>query len=325
MRVELASTAIEENYLELARQQSQSGEIIARELVIPGAFIAISSSRDFLFIIRDVVGDPTPSRRLKFINVDYLLTLTAELDSGKITDKFTVVTLPQREIALLRPFCILLSMLLTHQAVTASQMTLRVIVSSLIDLFVPRAGNVRERAKGLFGELSVILNSSETNTMVRAWHDSANANKDFALSNRYIEVKTTEGFKREHEISLSQLLSADPLRPVFIASVMIEEDPVGKSVVDLYSEIQTKLTSVEVQMKCTEQFLSIVGLDYEECRELKFSLPGGTSAIWVFDGREIPRPLLDPSLETESVITGIRFTVNFENLSACGVAHEHLT
>lgn len=318
---ELSAHEIEENYRELEDEGILGDSIIARALSLDGAFIAVNANRDYLFIVRDSKGDSSPSRRLRLINVDYVIKLNAEVDGVTISDNFTVVALPGRNREMLSAFCILLSLLLHQDVRDKGRTELRAVVESIIELFTPRFGNVRERAKGLFGELAVISKSASPDILVRSWHDSLNANKDFSLQNSYLEVKTSEGQARRHEIALSQLETDNTGRPINIASVPIEEDPNGMSAIDLYKEIRDQLISMDLQTKLTQQVLSTVGLDYAEFDELKFSVSGGANGIWIVSADDVPKPEIMPNSLASMAISSIRFTVDLDVLDVNGMPH----
>jgi hypothetical protein len=297
---------------------------MAHELPVQDAYLAVNSGGDFLFIVRDPEGHVAPARRLKLLNVDYVIRLNAKLGERTITDAFTVVTLPSRNSDLLSAFSTLLSLLLVHEFKGEPEGDLRKIVEALVDLFTPRSGNVRDRAKGLFGELSVIAASGDSPTYIEGWHDSLNASKDFSLADRYIEVKTTEGAVRKQELGLSQLQTDNTKRPIYVASVLLEEDPNGLSVIEIFTQIRDSLEDVSAQIKLTHQVLETIGLDYDEFAELKFNVQGSNGGIWIFLGSELPRPSIDNESPFAQSISNVRFNLNFDFLDAHGVTHTNL-
>jgi hypothetical protein len=321
----LSAKEIENDYRELATKSVQLNSIMATELPVQDAYLAVNSDGDFLFIVRDPHGNMAPARRLKLLSVDYVIRLSANLGGEIINDKFTVVTLPARNSELLSGFATLLSLLLVHEYENLEQGELRKIVESLVELFTPRFGNVRDRAKGLFGELSVISASGDASSYIEGWHDSLGANKDFSLEDRYLEVKTTEGAVRKHEIGVSQLQTDNANRPIYLASVLLEEDPNGKSVIELFAEIRDSLKDAASQIKLTHQVLETLGLDYAEFDDLRFSVQGGSGGIWVYLASDLPRPTIDANSTSVQAISNIRFTLNMDVLNSGGLAHKLLT
>lgn len=315
---------IEQQFRELRSREITQGTIVALDLPVENAFLAVNFDGDYLFIIKDQDGTPSPSRRLKLLNVDYVIRLTADIAGTQISGNFTAVTLLTRNSELLPAFATLLSLLLNHELANSESKNLRPVVDSLVEFFTPRFGNIRDRAKGLFGELSVISHSGAEINFINAWHDSTNANKDFSFPDRYLEVKTTEGLQRKHDIGLNQLKSDNSDRPIYIVSVLLEEDPAGKSVISVYEELRDSISDLNAQTKLTLQCLDTIGLDFEEFKELKFSVTGGHKGIWVFPGEVIPTPTIDSDMDNSQAISNVRFTINLDVLDPSKSLHTTL-
>jgi hypothetical protein len=94
--------------------------------------------------------------------------------------------------------------------------------------------------RGLWGELLVIATSENSANLVRRWHDDANDRFDFSAGEFAVEVKTCRDSERVHQFSLGQLRPVGPAE-VVIASVLVQADPTGTSVIDLMGEIESKV------------------------------------------------------------------------------------
>lgn len=85
---------------------------------------------------------------------------------------------------------------------------------------------------GLWGELYALKNSSDPARAGKAWHLDPERIDDFRDGDQRIDVKTTVGEIREHEMRLNQLQAL-----THICSVWVEKNPNGDNITDLLAEI----------------------------------------------------------------------------------------
>ncbi len=306
----LTSRELENTFEDLAARRT-TGEIQAQELPLTGFYIAVSEQGDFLCLIHSTDLSPAPSRRLRYLSVDYGLRLRAEFDHGVVSGTYTVIRLSHRNNDLLRTFCTLLEFLLKALGDSPSSDASEEFVEAFIELFAARKGDPRERLKGLFGELAVIRYSPSLERFASGWHDNTNSNKDFSLEASFIEVKTTEGQERKHRISSRQIETVGLQKPVFLASVCIEEDPRGSTVFDILAEIQARIPSEE-QTKLVNTVFKTIGLDVEDASELKWSVPRGGESILLFEADHLPRPTIETLGSIGGAISAISFDLNLD-------------
>jgi hypothetical protein len=112
------------------------------------------------------------------------------------------------------------------------------------ELEAPPASEVR----GLWGELLVIASVVNSGNLVRRWHDDAMDRFDFSAGSFALEVKTCRDDERVHQFSLKQLRPVSSIE-VVVASVLVQTDPTGSSVIDLLAEIDTKVTDPALREK----------------------------------------------------------------------------
>jgi hypothetical protein len=283
-------------------------------------YVAVNAEGDFLCLVDDKREIANPPRRLKAISVDYGLKYKAIVDGVDLSGKYTVLKLSALHSELLLSFCSLLSLLSSSLGPNPSPMHLQHFVEDFIELFSPKAGDPRERIKGLFGELSIIKASQRRQDFIEAWHDNANSNKDFSFPNSFLEIKTSEGKIRKHEFSASQLQSPYEGKQVLVGSILIEEDPQGETVFQLLGYIQHGLDH-SLQVKLIRLVFDTLGLDAEEAHEIKWSVSGGLQGIWIVAASDLPTPHVDESDPKRAAISNVSFSLNFEILAAAGVGY----
>lgn len=320
--VRISADEIETIFESLASRPAK-GEIQAHELRFRGFYIAVSEQGDYLCLLKSNDLQPSPSRRLRYLSVDYGLRLRAEFDGEVISGAFTVIRLAQRNADLLGTFSTLLEFLLSSLGDYPTSSELEDFVEAFIELFTSRKGEPRERIKGLFGELALIRYAPDPNQFAAAWHDKAQSNKDFSLAACYVEVKTTEGQERKHRIGARQIETLSLQKPIYLASVSIEQDPRGISVFQLLAEVQD-LVAPESQTKMVNLVFETIGLDVEEARELKWSTPRGAESILLFNAEDLPRPRTEGLGPSGAAITAISFDLNLDVLIANDVGHQVL-
>ena len=159
---------------------------------------------------------------------------------------------------------------------------------------------------GLAGELCVILNSTEVNSMVKAWHSSTNGTFDFSIENQRLEVKTSLSPQRIHNLRLSQ--SQSDRAELTYASVHCAESGDGYTLKNLMSEIEKKLdrSSIsEFRRKCQAyQLDSFVS---------KFDHISAMNGIRFVPENNVPAPII-----SDASILEVTWKVNFSNLPSIG-------
>ena len=325
MNERISVDGIYEALLKLRAGSIDGENLIASRLELSGIYLAIDGDGYFRVLIQDDAGEIAPPRRLKYLSVDYGLHLDGLAGSERFRGRFISLKLTNNSEYLLRAFCTVLGLLFGQLRADYDAQDLRKIVEDFIELFRARGGDPRERIKGLWGELACILHSGTTQVFGVAWHEQVNSKRDFTFSSAYLEVKTTEGAIRKHDIGLNQLLSPDLEKRVYVASVLLEEDQTGKTIFDLLSEILESGLDSATQERIVRLFIDTVGLDTDEARELKFRIQFGVEqGIWIYLSDDLPRPL-ETDFGIESAVSNTRFTLNLEIVKAFGVAEMSLS
>jgi hypothetical protein len=102
--------------------------------------------------------------------------------------------------------------------------------------------------QGLWGELVIISEADDPSTLVRRWHEAPEDQFDFFADSFALEVKTCRDLERIHHFSLGQLRPPAAIE-VLVASVHVQADAHGTSVVDLMSEIERRINDPELKDK----------------------------------------------------------------------------
>jgi len=104
--------------------------------------------------------------------------------------------------------------------------------------------------RGLWGELFVMCEFSDPEPLIRRWHDDPDDRFEFLHGNYALAIKTY-GQERVHRFTLTQLRPPASIE-VIIASVPVQSDPQGQSVLDLARELDERLVDQHVRTRLRE-------------------------------------------------------------------------
>jgi hypothetical protein len=316
----MKSKNFHEIFLELLAKPSISEGILSTNIENrPGIFLGVDQDQDLYCLIKNEGNIGAPSKRLKSISVDYSIYYQAQVHDHLVSGMFTSIRLPKRNKHLLEVFSTLLEVLLLQLPLEPTTPEIHEVVDKLVELLSPKKGNLRDRIKGLFGELYLISEAADTHLWIESWHHETNEKKDFSFPASYLEVKTSESQVRKHTISLGQLAGKDEPKKTFLASVLIQSDTRGTTIFNLVEKIMKRTPKVEHQAKILKQVFSVIGSDVDEASEFQFTTIGGILGVKYYETSTVPRPRLESGAKTDRAISGVTFDVNFEIAEAYGV------
>lgn len=160
-------------------------------------------------------------------------------------------------------------------------------VSKLLSLFTSVKAISKEIVRGLWAELLLIKQSSNPSYMIRSWHVVPEDKFDFNDGTDKVEVKSTNGTKREHTFALEQLNPNKESR-LLIASMFVTQTGVGKSIFDILDEISAKISDVDILFKLREETTQTIGSHVEEVSNMYFDENVSLDSLLFFDYTSIP-------------------------------------
>lgn len=179
------------------------------------------------------------------------------------------------------------------------------LTAGFIDLFSSKKGLSRDEVVGLFGELLVIDQASNSEQMALAWHKKNQDAFDFARDNERVEVKTSLGNHRHHTFSSSQIPPPDGT-VANVVSILTAEVEGGEGVVDLFAGLDNKIKSSAELNGFRMKVLNFLGRDYEQCSALKFDFEMACASLAIYDIRSLPH------LHLPAEVVRANWTVNME-------------
>lgn len=192
-------------------------------------------------------------------------------------------------------------------------------IRDLVELFRAMNNPARRTISGLWAELLVLSEAPDIQTAAAAWHSDPMEEHDFAIGDERVEVKATTRAVRAHEISLDQL-GGPGSGPVLVASVLLESDDGGDSVVDLVRLAQHRMQATPEAKKrldhiCTET----IGEDWDKLRQVRFATNKARDSLRWYRATDVPsvNRVIPPQ------VSHVRFTVDLSDVPPLRAADAH--
>lgn len=191
------------------------------------------------------------------------------------------------------------------------------LTQDFIDLFKPVSELSFEELLGLFGELFVIWNSKDPETLARSWHQRERDQYDFALDNDRIEVKITTGPDRRHRFSSSQIPPREGMR-VAVVSMITDQVSEGRTVVELYENLLGMVGQGTASRNLAKNFSRLYKRGEDLCENTMFDWQQAEKTLLVFDGYAIP------SVELNQGVVTAKWEADLEKASPSSPAENSL-
>lgn len=205
---------------------------------------------------------------------------------------YNVVQLNSNNRDLQRYFFDVMEILINRLGKDVTNMLLKSEIVKVIKLFTEASPLSMEVIRGLWAELLVIEQSNDPEYLIRSWHVTPNDKYDFNDGEGKIEVKSTASDERIHIFSIGQL-NPDGEGGLLIASVIVSQIGVGKSIFDLTDSISQRIGDSGVIIKLREIVLSTIGPHIQEASKIFFDYNKGVHEYLLFDYKQIPSISID--------------------------------
>ena len=234
-------------------------------------------------------GKPHPPIRLKGIDVQFDLHCNLKKANEPLKEGiFTVIRCRARDSEMTSYF---LSICGTLLSLLGDQPTQAMIAKAVIRLAAILQKVQRPPTRpinGLFGELYLLLRSSNAVTTLRAWRDSENARFDFTNGKVRLDVKATIGRNRVHTFSYEQCNPPSSTIAV-AASLHIEQIAGGLSLCSILDEIKARVyADVDLMLKLDETVAATLGTSRKDSLSCCFDMHLADSSLQFFNLEDVP-------------------------------------
>lgn len=203
-------------------------------------------------------------------------------------DTFTVVRCREPSARFIRYFLSVCESLVRILGQRPTRSQLAKAISRLAAMFRKLQLPPRRAVTGLFGELYLLLRSSDATRAIEAWRPHEQARFDFALGDVRIDVKTTAGRVRRHTFAYEQC--NPPLHTLsVVASLFAEETAAGVSLHSMVKALEGRVTHrPDLVFKLHETVAATLGSSLKDRLSRHFDLRIADSSLRFFSLKEIP-------------------------------------
>lgn len=176
-------------------------------------------------------------------------------------------------------------------------------VMRLVELFQALDAPPRGSLQGTWCELLLIASATRVRQAVAAWHAHPGARHDFSAGRQRLEVKSTIGPLRTHHFSLEQLRCSDGAQ-VVVASFILEEDPRGPSIRDLWNQVAERPELSDDGRDRVARILALaLGRDWREATTMSFNVDQALACLRIYDADQVP----SVSSDLPPTVSDVRF------------------
>ncbi len=302
-------------YIEFKRIQETadiSSEDSYHVFSLMGQLHKLGASKDGFPKFFVVAKDNTMMQNLnaELLSVEYNM-LCSIIEKGVTLDnqRFTIITLRSDNEQLQKMFIEVFVTMLHSLPAEPTNMMIASKVENLLSIFAKLKKKPIHKLQGLWAELLLIDQSSDSSVVARAWHSQPQSKYDFTMGDDKIEVKSTRGENRVHRFSLDQLNPA-PSSNLLICSTIVRESAKtdgGFSVFDLYEKISKKIMDGEVRMHLYNVITDTLGSDFFSAQKKYFDYHESCDRLAFYYYTDIPK--IERNQVPENV-TGVKFNVD---------------
>lgn len=278
----------------------------------PSLLVAVADSRDQVWSAPIVLEHLTVQH-----DVDCRVTRP---DGSAEEGRFTVVRCTGRDRALHAYFLRVTAAVVALLGEAPTNGDVSTAIDRLIELFRAMAVAPRKSVQGLWAELLLMARLRDPAPLVTAWHVLPSDRYDFSAGSQRIEVKSATGHTRQHYFALEQLLPV-PGTQALIASILVERAGAGTSLMDLVSEVRSRIGGEPQLLLHVDQIVTqTLGDSWRHAQEERFDRQLAENSLTFFEPGVIPR--VDPNLPLG--VSDVRFRADLTGLTPANLAEYRL-
>lgn len=161
-------------------------------------------------------------------------------------------------------------------------------IDTLVELFRAMSKPARKSVQGLWAELFVIAQSSNSHSLAAAWHTLPEDRFDYNDGDQRIEVKSSSNQLRQHYFSVEQLHPPARTR-VLVASLFVERIEGGTSLQELIDIVRSQVSDDPDLVLHVDQVIGLtLGENWRNGLEETFDIDLARQSYQLFDSRQIP-------------------------------------
>lgn len=234
---------------------------------------------------KDNNNDPIDPINLSGIEAIFHLSCNIN-EEGNLRDGiFNVIICKQDKIGLRNFFFEFFEDLFTRfQNLSSEELYEKIL--NLADLFSFASQKSDKTIRGLWSELFVILESSNTKLWLEKWPTDIKSTFDFEFDHIGVDIKSFGGSHRKHFFKLEQLNNIST-EQTLVLSLCCKKDENGVSIFNLLREIKSKVNDEELISKLINKVFMLGGDNIGDSKKFNYNIAKETLVI--LEGKEIPK------------------------------------
>ncbi len=267
-----------------------------------------------LITASDATGGDAPLYpvALEHISVRYnVLCQVTDPEMPPKQGRFVVIRCESHESELMEYFLRTMEVHIPFVGPTPSCNQVADMVEKLIELFRALSQPSKFSVQGLWAELLIIAESSDSQLLLRSWHAAPEDRYDFSAGKHCVEVKSASGQTRIHHFSLEQL-NPSPGTVALVVSLFVEGSADGLTVPELMDKIRTRIRDRDLLAHLHRNVTLTLASDWRQAASLKFDQRLAKRSLRVFDVGKIP----SVSWPVPPDVTEVKFKANLSRTQA---------
>lgn len=246
----------------------------------PSLLIFISEQNQDFFIA---------NQNLFSIKVSHNIKCEIESDKKLTHNNFSVVSYIGQNDEVKDIFLSTCQVLIKSLGQNPTNNKIKYTVGKFIELFKALKETPRKTIQGLWAELFLIDQSYFPENLIAGWHSIPEEKFDFSFGRLRLEVKSSATDTRTHHFSTGQL---NPINntEIIIASILINVNVGGDSLIDLLNRINDKLNDFPRQKEKLHLLVySTLGINIDKIKQIKFDYELAKESLQFYKSVDIPK------------------------------------
>lgn len=206
---------------------------------------------------------------LKYIELTYNNTCKISEIDTIIDSGFIVITFKTIENTLVLYFFRIIEILINTLSLTNLENQIDTSLKHFVELFRALDSPPLNTIQGLWSELFIIENAKNPLVCLNHWHSNPEEKFDFNSGIFKLEVKSSSLLNRIHHFSAEQLYGSSE-NEILIASVFVKQTYNGVSLLDLITNIDSKLSNTSLMEKLMTTLSKTLGNTIEQAVNIKY-------------------------------------------------------
>jgi hypothetical protein len=266
-----------------------------------------------VFLVADE-GEPVyrPVVQHRHLSAAFCMLCRLNVDGTEVVGRFAIIrfegTAPELHELFIR--CVRAAIADLPTGVQTPDIEAR--VNRLLGLFRALARPAGREISGLWAELYCITASGDVPLAVDRWHIDSTEAFDFSWSQGRLEVKSTVGAFRIHELALDQLQPPSG-GSGYVASLVLKAANGGEGVLDLAKQVEAQLQGqLALQAKLWSVVVQSLGADFSEALDRRFDSDLAGKQLMLYRMEDIPT--LPPVADAR--ISSVRFKADLSTVQS---------